>query len=231
MSKINQQLLKMAMDNVERLHKQSFVPPPTGGAPPMGPPPGAPMDPGMGGMPMDPAMMGGMPPMDPAMMSGMPPMDPAMMGGAPAGPVPGEAVMDEPVPAPGGGEGDMKSQIKEVLTETGVIKPDKKKPEQQYAELESKLDVLLTHFGLHDQVTKNLSDATEDPTAKKEEPGSAMDSQGQPSSMDSGSVSSPDISGATGGGLAGLGDMAKMSSGPDPRNRADDIRNAIKRFR
>ena len=76
--------------------KKAFVPMPGGQAEPvagagmmtaaqaapMGPPPGAPMDPAMGGAPMDPAAMGGAP-MDPAAMGGMPPMDPAAMGGMP----------------------------------------------------------------------------------------------------------------------------------------------------
>ena len=99
--------------------KQAFVPMPGGQAEPvagagmmtaaqvapMGPPPGAPMDPAMGGAPMDPAAMGmdpaamGGAPMDPAAMGGMPPMDPAAMGMDPA--MLAEAVGGEAGPSDG----------------------------------------------------------------------------------------------------------------------------------
>lgn len=55
------------------------------GLPPMMPPAGGAMPPGM---PMDPSMMGGAPggmPMDPAMMAGAPPLEPEPAGGEPGG--------------------------------------------------------------------------------------------------------------------------------------------------
>jgi len=67
---INNELLKMARAQVNKL---AFI---AAGDPSMG-----------GGAPADPAMGGGAPPMDPAMGGGAPPMDPAMGGGAPADPM------------------------------------------------------------------------------------------------------------------------------------------------
>lgn len=79
---------------IAALEKNAFVPaPPPQGPAAGGPPPGAPMDPAMGGMPVDPNT--GMPidpntgmPIDPAMMQGGAPMPPPP-GAAPAGPPPG----------------------------------------------------------------------------------------------------------------------------------------------
>lgn len=96
--------LDKALLNKILMGKEGYAPPgPMPGSPGMDPsmmdpsmmaagaqaPGGAmPMPPG-GGAPMDPAMMGGAPPMpDPAMMGGAPPMDPSMVGGLPPGGMP-----------------------------------------------------------------------------------------------------------------------------------------------
>lgn len=192
--KINPALLKMAMDSINQLpgqDKSAFVPPPDPVA--AG---GMPMDPAMAGAPMDPMAAGGMPPVDPAMMAGgaMPPMDPAMLEQV----LPPEA----PVPADTGGADDLKSQIKEVLEETGVIKAPKQKPEEMVAQLESKLDAILSHLGIQ---------AVETPQPEEAAP------EGTMSSGTSGASSELNLSGAA----------EEKTASETASNR---IRNAINRL-
>lgn len=110
------------------ISKSAFVPMPPEGDPGM--------DPAMGGAPMDP-MAGGAPPMAPGMdpaMGGAPPMDP-MAGGAP------------PVPS-GPPSHDIKTQIKEVMEEAGIIKPEKLSPEDNTKWLHQKLDAIMNFLQL-----------------------------------------------------------------------------------
>ena len=154
----------MAAELLRQHEKKAFVPGeevgqmPPGGAPPIDPATGMPMDPAMmGGMPpgmppMDPAMMGGQPPMDPAMMDpsmgGMPPMPPEMAGM----PMPMESAPPAVEEAPAEGQEPVSPERMEQL-------------EDQVEELEK------TIMDLLDMVEKSKSLMPDEPGA--EEPGAA----------------------------------------------------------
>jgi len=174
MTRYNPALFKLAMESLtQSLEKSSFVPmnpgmPTAPTQPPLDPAAAAGAAP-----PMDPAMMGGAggaPPMDPAMMDpammggagGATPMDPAMMGGAggqmdPAmleglaaqmGAADAESMGGGEPQAPASGGEEIKNQIKQVLTETGVIKPPKMKPEEQFNYIISVLNTICEKLGV-----------------------------------------------------------------------------------
>lgn len=208
MSKFNPALYDIAVNEVKKIQKQSFVPPPdpnamaAGGAPM--PPGGAPMDPAMmagGGAPMDPAMMGGAPPMDPAMMAGggapMPPIDPAMLVEAMGAMAPPEGGEGAPAPSGGSTDEDIRSIIRDELTAAGVIKPKKMKPEDQYAQLDSKLNKLLEHFGI--EVPPTPIEGEDENRAEAEK---AEEQQG----------------GAMGPGMSGTASQAALGSMQQPIN-------------
>lgn len=127
---INNELLKMARAQVDKL---AFI---AAGDPSLG-----------GGAPADPAM-GGAPPADPAMAGGAAPMDPAMGGGAPADPMAAlQPMIDQSVQAAlaaqgggapaGGSGGGAKAAKPDVAAELKAVK-------QQIAKLMDIMGVTMT---------------------------------------------------------------------------------------
>lgn len=204
----NKHLFNIAQDAIKRAReKQSFV-----SAEQLAQSQAA-MDPAMAGMvdpatgqPMDPAMMqgGGAPPMDPAAMmaidpamaAGAAPMDPSMMGMDPAAmqqqqqaAMAPDGLPSEGVPAEGGGGGDnqnIKETIKEVLQETGVIKEEKPKPEEQYAYLTSLMESIAGHLNI--PLPEKPIAGEEGGGAGSGSEGDASGGMGQESSLDVGSL-------------------------------------------
>lgn len=158
-TKINTSLLKVALSAIDGLRKESFT-----AAPPPQPDPSMAGEMPPGAAPMDPSMdpsMAGAPPVDPmaaAAGAPMPQLDPAMLaqllgagGGAPPGMVPaGDGLPQNGInaSAPSTPSQDLKTQIKEVLAETGVIKAPKIKPEQQFQYIADCLQAIASQLSL-----------------------------------------------------------------------------------
>jgi hypothetical protein len=178
-TKINEALFRVALAAINGLEKSSFTEPPQPQDPSAaGAPPGAP--------PMDPSMMGGAPPMDPSMAGGagsMPPIDPAMLaqlagaGGMPPGMAPaadGLAQNGVNASPPSAASPDLKQQIKEVLSETGVIKAPKIKPEQQFEYIANCLQSIASQLSLQLPPPPSVDDGQ---SSSKDKPNNSANSK------------------------------------------------------
>ena len=214
-SRYNAKLFNLVMSTLSE--KMAFTPMPPGdpnaaAAGGGAPPPGA-----------DPMAAVGAPP-----VGGAPQMDPTMMAAMQQGMAPDVLPANSPEPEEEGkdekGPGDVQDQIRTVLTEAGIIKPPKLKPEEQFVWMRAAIHKICDKLGI---------DAPPLPDP------SNMSMNGQ---SGGGSKNIPAMTSGMGGGPSdqALGSMSQQpldpSQGAMPKQanistKSASIREALKRLR
>ncbi len=220
-AKYNAKLFSLVMSSLSGLDKQSFTPMPPGGDPSQG-----------GGQPPMGAPPQGQPQMDPGMMAAM------QQGGDPSQgqPQPGMAPDGLPANAPppeeegkaDKGDGDVQDQIRSVLTEAGVIKPPKLKPEDHFLWTKAAIEKICTALGIKPPPLPDTSNMSMNKGAGGGGGGSApamtAGMSGGPSSQALGSMDNAPLDPSQAGG-------APMAKQADISGKAASIREALARFR
>ncbi len=231
-TRYNSKLFSLVMHGIASLEKQAFTP----------------MQPGQGNPPGGDPSQGAQPPMG-APPQGQPQMDPGMMaalqgGGQPSQeqPQPGMAPDGLPMndqPKEEGGESgktdndDVKEHIRAVLTEAGVIKQPKLKPEEQFMWMRAAVEKICGQLGIKPPPLPDPANTKMDGSAGGGG-GGAMTAgmSGAPSSQPMGSMDNVPLDPAQQAAAAPQGaPMAKAASESNISTKAASIRDALKRLR